>query len=192
MATITKSADAPSGNASLSVGQTTFTLTDASPTYTTDDPVILQAARASSEFKVEEDVAAEVVAADGTPGDPNDPRLNPRADHLSAQASPEAIAAAEENRLAIQNVVGTGNQQVNDGVQPTIAEQQNALFDTLGVQVEPVLPYTAPDPQDHAPVATPESETVAAVQSAGTSEPAATPSTSSEDKPTTTSTGASS
>jgi len=201
MATITKSADAPSGVENFSVGNVDFTLSSATPKFVTDDQAVIGNARVNAWLDVEYDTPP--VDPDAPPVDKNDPHTNPEADHLSAQASPEAKAAAAANQAAIEEVV-TGEQSVSAGSPPVGQAVADALT-IIGVAAKPELPF-AEDPS--APGATPPVEPVStktentspAVASTSssssaptvdTTSPAATPAASSSSSATPT-TGASS
>jgi hypothetical protein len=148
-ATISKSSSAPSGDISLSSGQATFTLNDTTKTYSTEDPQLISAAQASAEFSVE---LPPVVDEAGTvvDSDPNDPRLHREADHLSAQASPETIAAAESNEAAIKAVATAADNQASNEGGPTVQQALEQQFVNSVTDVAPEVPYVTPD---HTPVA---------------------------------------
>lgn len=183
MATITKSADAPSDATSFSVGQITFTLDSTQPEFVTDDQGVIASARANSFLSVKEDIP--VVDPNVAPIDQNDPQNNPESDHLSAQASLAAKAAAASNQAAIAEIV-TGEQNVGAG-EPTVAETVASTLDIIGVTTpaelpeEPVAapaaatPATPPTPiSNSASSASPTIDTVVSASSSSSATPAAT------------------
>jgi hypothetical protein len=175
MPTITKSAAAPADVENFSIGNVDFTLNAASPSFVTEDQTVIGNARANAWLDVAFDVSTDT---DTEPTDPNDPFFNPEADHLSSQASPAAIDAANTNQAAISEVV-TGEQSVAAGG-ATTAESVGSLFDAVGLKTEPILPV--PPVTDTATPATPvatvtqAAPTTSSASSSSSSE-AATPST---------------
>lgn len=148
--TITKSTSAPADVENFSVGNVDFTLNAASPSFVTNDQTVIGNAIANAWLDVEYPPAAETDDADV---DPNDPFFNPEADHLSSQASPAAVTAANTNQSAIADVV-TGEQSVSAGG-PTTAESVGSLFAAVGITSAPILPVTPPTPAPVTPPVTP-------------------------------------
>lgn len=195
MATITKSADAPAGATSFSVGQINFTLDADQPEFVTEDQNVVASARANSFLSVKEDIP--VANPNAPTPDQNDPQNNPEADHLSAQASQAAKDAAAANQAAIADIV-TGAQNVGAG-EPTVAETVASTLDIIGVEAAPVLPVDeapAPTPSAAAtsvptPVATTTSPSTSSSASSAspTTDPAASASSSSSATPAAATTG---
>lgn len=143
MARITKSDTAPSDLQHFSLAQVEFDLTRKNSVYETDDPAVIANARTNPQLVVEEDApsAAPVAAV----SDVLDPHQNPSADHLSALASPAAVAAANANEAAIREAAGLDDSfGVSDGA-PTIAETLQATFDVVAPSATPEFPADAAD-----------------------------------------------
>lgn len=148
MAKITKSADAPTEPIDFNIGGAVFHLEDGTSVFETDNQPLIANAKLNKWLAVEEDVVVPSdIANDGY--DPNDPHDNPRADALSLQASPAAVAAAQANNTAIQTAAGIA--QAEPVVQPTVAEQKDASFDALGIATAPELAVPVDAPATEAP-----------------------------------------
>lgn len=152
MATITKSADAPAGDVTLTAGQATFTLNDSTKSYDTKDTALLSAARSGLFFDVKEDEAP--VEEGQAPDDPNDPRTHPSADHLSVNASKEAVAAAEANQKAIADVTVIAQNFSPASASQTVAEQLAEQFHVIGTDVAPEVPFSTTETAPAAPTDT--------------------------------------
>jgi hypothetical protein len=136
MARISKSDTAPKDAEHFSLGAVEFDLTDKNTTFETDDPAVIANARANPALSVKEDPQPVATLADAA--DPLDPHVNPAADHLSASASPEAIAAADTNEQAIK--AASGGDVSAPTTAPTIEETLSATLTAAGVQDAPALP----------------------------------------------------
>jgi hypothetical protein len=196
MATITKSADAPAGVENFSVGNVDFTLSTSSPKFVTDDQSVIGNARVNAWLDVEYDKP--VADPDAAPVDKNDPHSNPEADHLSAQASPAAKAAAAANQAAISDTV-TGEQSVSAG-SPPVAQAVADSLSIIGVPDKAEVPFaetpSATPPVEPVSSKTEDSPAVATTTSSSPGSqpdttPAATPAASSSSSATPT-TGATS
>lgn len=104
-----------------------FDLT-AKGSYETDDPTLIANAAVHPWLSV---AYPQVDPADAVVPDPNDPHQSPEADHLSVNASPESIAAAE-------------------------AAQKEQAKENTEVPTEDVAPTPAPTPSKPVKVATPD------------------------------------
>lgn len=141
MARITKDSAAPSDAEHFSLGNVEFDLKRKNSVYETNDPAVLANARVHPYLVVEEDVAAPDAAVAVT--DPLDPHRNPQADHLASEASPAAVAAAEQNEAAIRKAVGLDQSFASPDPAPTIAETLSATFDVAAPDAEPAFPADA-------------------------------------------------
>lgn len=147
MAKITKSAHAPSGDLIVTTAAGDFTVSDGG-SYETSDHGIITNVEGNKFFDVEHD-KAETAPTEELKGDPNDPHVNPSADHLSSIASPESVAAADANEKAIKEVVSP---EVELTPNPTVAELQENFFENVGVNSNPIAP-TENAPAEEAPKA---------------------------------------
>lgn len=146
MATIKRAQDAPEDLTHFSLGQADFDLEGADASYETDDPSVIADANVNPFLTVEQEVAAPEEQPDER--DPNDPHVNPAADHLSIWASQEAKDAAAANDAAIAKAAGVDRQRVtrNEG-NPSVAEAVGQTFETVEVDGDPQFAGGEVEPQ---------------------------------------------
>lgn len=154
MARISKSENAPAEAKHFSLGNAEFDLERKNSVYETEDAAIIANARVHPYLVVEED--QEAPDATVAVSDPLDPHQNPSADHLSAVATPAAVAAADANEAAIRDATGLSEStRQPTAEEPTIAETLAATFSVAAPDADPVFAADAEESAEAPPADAP-------------------------------------